>query len=55
MIIDPQGNIIQRASQDEQALIRETVSLDPLIKYRRDFPVLQGIVDPEFIAPRAST
>ena len=44
LILDPQGNMISAGNDSEEQVIRGQVSLEPLIQYRKDFPVLQGIV-----------
>lgn len=47
MLIDPLGNVIASGSDSAEEIIRGQVHLEPLKKYRQDFPVLQGIAPQE--------
>lgn len=54
MLIDPQGNIIASGSDSAEQLVCGQVTLAPLVKYRQDFPVLQGIAPTEDTAGNAT-
>lgn len=55
MIIDPLGNIISAGDSNSEAVVRGSITLEPLQKYRQDFPVLQGIVDQQILADSMSS
>ena len=42
-IIDPFGNIVAKADTDSECIVSARIDLQPLLKYREDFPVLRDI------------
>lgn len=47
MIIDPQGIVLAQGNDFEESIVHAEINLEPLLKYRSDFPVLDSVFEPQ--------